>query len=239
MISQLNLPIVNVTVVRQRRTVVVDTGAPGDARRILDGLGRLGVAARDVSLILLTHGHSDHAGSAADLRAALDAPVAMHAGDLDLVRRGTNGDFVNMGLEAAMSRRFVDRPFPAFEPDILLEEGSDLSAFGLDAQLLHTPGHSDGSLTLLFGDGMAVAGDILRGGVLGGKLLSGRPAYPYFMPSPTHLPQLHDSIRRVLGAGTQELLVGHGGPIAANAAEAWLARAESQAGATEQQPYLV
>jgi glyoxylase-like metal-dependent hydrolase (beta-lactamase superfamily II) len=183
MLTQLHLPIVNVTVIRQRHTILVDTGAPGDAQRILGGLQRLGISAGEVSLIVLTHGHSDHAGSAAELRRALGAPVAMHTGDLDLVRRGTNGDFVNMGLEAAASRRFVDRPFPAFEPDILLEEGSDLTAFGLEATLLHTPGHSQGSLSLLLDGGTAIAGDILRGGLLGGKVFAGRPSYPYFMPS--------------------------------------------------------
>jgi glyoxylase-like metal-dependent hydrolase (beta-lactamase superfamily II) len=229
MLTQLHLPIVNVTVIRQRHTVLVDTGAPGDARRILGGLQRLGISAGEVSLIVLTHGHSDHTGNAAELRDALRAPIAMHAGDLALVRQGRNGDFVNMGLEAAVSRRFVDRPFPAFEPDILLEEGSDLTAFGLEATLLHTPGHSQGSLSLLLDGGTAIAGDILRGGLLGGKVFAGRPSYPYFMPSLDALPELRAGVRRVLDTGAQRLLVGHGGPIAGSTAEAWLARVEAKA----------
>ena len=50
------------------RVVIVDTGVGGQARRILERIAEKGHAPGDVSLILLTHGHGDHVGSAAALR---------------------------------------------------------------------------------------------------------------------------------------------------------------------------
>jgi len=61
--------------------VLVDAGNPGQAERILGQMARLGVAPGDVRLILITHGHVDHFGSAAALRREIGAPVAIHALD--------------------------------------------------------------------------------------------------------------------------------------------------------------
>jgi len=59
------------------RVVIVDTGVGGQAERILERIAEEGHAPGDVSLILLTHGHGDHAGSAAALRDATGAPIAL------------------------------------------------------------------------------------------------------------------------------------------------------------------
>jgi glyoxylase-like metal-dependent hydrolase (beta-lactamase superfamily II) len=233
MITKLNLLIANVYVVRGKRTVIVDTGAPGSAPRILRALARHGISRDDISLILLTHAHSDHAGSAGALRDALHAPVAVHRDDVAMLERGDNGRFVTMGLEAAMSKPFVDRPFPGITPDILLDTYTDLSQFGLDARLLHTPGHSPGSVSLVFGNGEAIVGDILRGGLMGGVLFSGRPAYPYFLYSRDDMQTLHGSVARVLDAGATRLYTGHGGALSRAAAERWLAAQRQPAWAGE------
>ena len=73
------------------KPVLVDTGAPGDLRTILAALQRHKVAPKDLALILLTHGHSDHAGCAAELKRRSGAQVAIHAGDAALARTGRNG----------------------------------------------------------------------------------------------------------------------------------------------------
>ncbi len=230
MITRINLTVANMYLVRSRRAVVVDTGLPGSTPRILKALEQHGIARSDVSLILLTHAHSDHAGSALALREALGVPVAVHRDDAAMLREGRNRAGVIVGIEAAMSKTFVRHDFPGMEADVLLDTTSDLAEFGLDARMLHTPGHSTGSISLLFDGGEAIVGDILRGGVMGGMLLSGQPHLPYFMESMDHLPTLLESVQRVLDAGARLLYTGHGGPIPRAAAERWLARQRTARG---------
>lgn len=60
---------------------LVDTLEQGRERWLLDELAELGIEPGDLDLIVLTHGHGDHAGSAAALRAITGAPIAIGAGD--------------------------------------------------------------------------------------------------------------------------------------------------------------
>ena len=228
MITKLNLTIVNVYLVTGPKLVVVDTGAPGRAPKILAALTKQGFAPAEVSLILLTHAHSDHAGSAGELRKATGAPVAVHRGDLDMLRRGDNGRVFPTDFEAKLSQRFVDRPFPALEPDILLDDQSDLRELGLDATMLHTPGHSPGSISMLFQNGDAIIGDILRGGIMGGMFLSSRPNYPFYLYDLADKPVILDSVQSVLDRGAQRLYTGHGGPLPRQAVAQWLEKQRRQ-----------
>jgi hydroxyacylglutathione hydrolase len=96
------------------RPVLVDTGAPGDLKRLLSGLKAYGVAPKDLALILLTHGHSNHAGCAAELRRRSGAHIALHIGDTDLVRHGRNGVLAPQDTLGRVLRPFVDENFEAF-----------------------------------------------------------------------------------------------------------------------------
>jgi glyoxylase-like metal-dependent hydrolase (beta-lactamase superfamily II) len=58
--------------------VLLDTGFPGDAKRIRRAMAKAGVGPKDVRAILLTHGHIDHAGNVAELKAWTGARVYAH-----------------------------------------------------------------------------------------------------------------------------------------------------------------
>ncbi len=223
MIHRINLLIANVYLITGAKPVLVDTGAPGAVDRIQKALVKHGVQAKDLALILLTHGHFDHAGSAKALRAALGVPIAVHQADAHMVEKGDNGPLKPLGAEAVMMAPFAGSPWPGFKPDILLNNESDLGTWGLEAQLMHTPGHSPGSISLIFPSGEAIIGDILRGGWLGGVIAPARPARPYFLPDINQLPTLRASIQRVLATGAKRLYVGHGGPLDADTVRDWLA----------------
>ncbi|MBL9217428.1 MAG: MBL fold metallo-hydrolase [Opitutaceae bacterium] len=148
------------------KPVLVDTGAPGDLRTILAALKRRGLAPRDLALILLTHGHSDHAGCAAELRRRSGAQIAMHAGDAGLVRAGRNGVIAVQDTLGRILRPFVDEPFEAFEPDLVFQEGIALEPYGLRGKVLPTPGHTAGSASVVLANGEALIGDVLRGSLV-------------------------------------------------------------------------
>lgn len=148
------------------KPVLVDTGAPGDLKRILSALRQHGLEPRDLGLILLTHGHSDHAGCAAELRRRSGAQVALHAADAPLVRAGRNGVLAPQDMLGRLVRPFVDEEFEAFEPDLAFREGLDLAPYGLRGQILPTPGHTPGSISVVLANGEALIGDVLRGSFL-------------------------------------------------------------------------
>ncbi len=148
------------------KPVLVDTGAPGDLRRLLAALAAHGVEPKQLALILLTHGHSDHAGCVAELRRRGAAQIALHAGDAALVREGENGVLAIQDTLGRLVRPFVDEQFEAFEPDLLFRDGFSLEPHGVKGRVLATPGHTMGSASVVLDSGEAVIGDVLRGSLL-------------------------------------------------------------------------
>jgi glyoxylase-like metal-dependent hydrolase (beta-lactamase superfamily II) len=144
------------------RAAVVDPG--GDLPRILDAVEKTAVT---VDKILLTHGHIDHAGGAAELKERLGVPIeGPHRADRFLLER-LDETGRRYGLEA--------RPVV---PDRWLEEGDAVAVGGLAFDVLHCPGHSPGSVVLVLrGEPFAIVGDVLfRGSVGRTDLPGGDPA---------------------------------------------------------------
>src|SRR5438105_299721 len=120
MLHILRLAIPNVYLLTGERAVLIDAGRPTDVPRIRAFLQAHGID--KLALILLTHGHWDHAGGAAQLRAVTKAPIALHRADVELVRKGHSNALTPTNLTARLIRPFVDPAFPPFEPDLLIEE---------------------------------------------------------------------------------------------------------------------
>jgi len=123
---------------------VVDPGAEPD--RIIAAVRRLGLKP---ALILNTHGHFDHVGANRDIKDAFDIPLAIHALDnpmLELAGR----------LEMSFVLEVKDSP-PA---DFFLQDKARIPVGESQLEVLHTPGHSPGSVCLL-GDGFLLSGDTL------------------------------------------------------------------------------
>lgn len=152
------------------KVVIVDTGVGGQAERILERIAEEGRSAGDVSLILLTHGHGDHAGSAAALREKTGAPIALGAGDEEKCLEGVDREMRARGAVGrtmlAMIRRRQAKGGRTAGPvaDIIVEEEFPLGEFGVDAVAVPTPGHTRGSLAVFTGSGDALVGDLLGGG---------------------------------------------------------------------------
>lgn len=220
-ITKIKLPLANAYLIQGERAILVDTGAPGDAARIIQALHRANVAPTDLALILLTHGHGDHVGAANEVAAASGAPVALHRADDAMARSGRNVLGTLNGLEARLITPFVDKPFPPVAASLIFDRALDLSPYGVAGRVITTPGHTPGSVSILLDNGDAVVGDLLMGGRLGGALYATQPRLHYYVGD---FAQLHASMATVLAAQPQRLLVGHGGPLAADAVRQWWER---------------
>jgi len=195
------------------RAVLVDTGCAGEEERILRGMRRFNLDPQRIALLLHTHGHTDHAGSTRALQSRLRVPAAVHSADAPKMRAGDSGPLVPLRLSSRILSLFLDTRFPAVEPDVLVEEGYSLAEFGLPATVLHTPGHTPGSISILFEDGRAIAGDLMMGGSLGGAFHPDNPGYHYYAED---LTELRRSIRKLLDRGAKTIYLGHGGPLEAS-----------------------
>lgn len=217
-ITRIKLPLANAYLVQGERPILIDTGAPGDAGRIVRALAQANVQPADLALILLTHGHGDHVGAANELAVLSGAPVALHSADDAMARTGRNVLGTLNGLEARMIAPFVDKPFPPAAASILLAAPLDLRPYGVAGEVIATPGHTPGSISIFFDNGDAIVGDLLMGGRMGGALWPSRPRLHYFVGD---FAQLATSMDSVLARRPQRLLVGHGGPLAADTVQAW------------------
>ena len=153
-------------IVQPEKLILIDAGVPGSAAVISEAVRGLGRRPEEISDVVVTHPHPDHAGGLAELKELTGARVWMHAEDAALVRAGRafRPWKVAPGIRNRVFARFVIRRSPtSFEPAIVDGEvtpGQELPfADGLVA--LHTPGHTAGHLALLWrGDGgVLFAGD--------------------------------------------------------------------------------
>jgi hydroxyacylglutathione hydrolase len=199
-------PAVNAYLLVGERVVVVDTLGSGGAKRVLGALEKLGKTSRDVSLIVLTHGHTDQAGGAEELRARTRAPIALHWADLEMLQPGYALKLVPIGNVARVLARVVHRPPTVLVTDVMLTGDVNLDQYGVDAQIIETPGHTPGSVSVIVDGGQAVIADLLRGDFF----REGRPDYPFFAED---LSRLRSSLRRILRLPLRELHVSQGKPF--------------------------
>ena len=140
----------------RREAAVVDPGE--DAGLFLSELDQRGWDAR---AIWLTHAHVDHVAGVARVKAETGAPVWLHPGDRPF--------YDNAAQQGLMFGLRIEQP-PA--PDHVIEEGGSMTIGSYRFDVLHTPGHSPGSVTFA-GHGLLLVGDVLFAGSVGRTDLPG------------------------------------------------------------------
>ncbi|MCX5009742.1 MBL fold metallo-hydrolase [Streptomyces sp. NBC_00555] len=213
---------INAYLLLGRRPVIVDAGTPGSGRKIYEQVAAHGVDPTDISLIVITHGHIDHFGSAAELHRLTGAPVAGHIADLGPFRTGrVREPYLPTGPMGRLMARNKNLHVQAepLEPDVLVRGETHLKDFGIAARIMPTPGHTAGSISVLTDQGDLVAGDLVANSFMG--LIPGRPANPPFHDDPlANLASLH----KMLALNPTRLHVGHGSPLEPDRVRSWAAR---------------
>jgi hydroxyacylglutathione hydrolase len=133
-----------------KQAVVIDPG--DDGGRISEAITRHGLT---VVAVVATHAHFDHVLAAEAIRAATGAPFYLHLDDIELLQ------WLPASLELFLG---IDKSPPVPEVDGKLSDGDELKVGESKLQVIHTPGHSEGSICLLAPDsaeGLLFSGDTL------------------------------------------------------------------------------
>lgn len=194
--------------------MLVDARWPNNERRILRKLDRAGIDRDSISLLLLTHSHGDHAGSAAALVEILDVPVAIGAPDAADIAGGNTEHILPTGGTGKLLKPLIRRHFPPITADIEIDSELDLQDYGVEAIAAITAGHTPGSLIIRWGD-HAIIGDLIRGGMSAKK----RPKLHFFHQSTAIA---HEELDHLIADGVQTILPSHGGPLDAEAVREFL-----------------
>lgn len=188
--------------------VLIDNGTPEKRAKLEAELAAAGCGPGDLRLIVVTHGDYDHAGNAAYLRDRCRVEIAMHQDDVGRVETGdwswgTRPRPDKFGLVYRIVSRFI-KPgaFETFTPDVCVEDGQRLTGYGLDAAVLHLPGHTRGSIGVLTDDGDLFCGDLLDS--------MGKPSLHFFIDDMT---AARASLERLRGLDVRTVFPGHGKPF--------------------------
>lgn len=135
--------------------VLIDTGSPGDEVEISAALAHLGHTPQDLTHIIVTHVHADHAGSLAALQAVSNAQTIMHPIDAALAQRGDAMRPLTPAptLLGRILYRFIIEPTPhniaPARIDVTVDDGDVIPVAG-GLRAIHAPGHCAGQIALLW-----------------------------------------------------------------------------------------
>lgn len=145
-------------------SILIDTGVRGHFNQLRILFRQADLQPEDVKLIVLTHTHFDHAGNLPALKKWTGAQVLVHHLEAENLKKGYTPVPPGMGRYSSIISKIGSLFFPKFAspkpfiPDIVNHNTFELNDWGIDGKIIHTPGHTQGSQSLLTGK-ILISGD--------------------------------------------------------------------------------
>jgi glyoxylase-like metal-dependent hydrolase (beta-lactamase superfamily II) len=196
-------------VIKASGCIMVDTGPSISERAIENWFESIPVAPEEIRLLILTHGHADHVGAASHVKNITGAKIAMHKMDKDMLERGEVvwpspvTTWGRLAIRTMVPLTSLFR-FPGANVDLVIgDEGLSLSEYGIPGRIIHTPGHTLGSISVLLETGEALVGCMTHNA----PPFRTSPNLPIFADD---LPRLRNSWRSLIDQGAQTIFPAHG-----------------------------
>ena len=198
--------------------LLVDTSYESKLETLKKKLKKVGVGFSDIHYIVLTHCHNDHVGNLAQLRQDYDFKIIAHkksAEDLEigesnesLVPLNKLGSFLLFVLKLIKGKGLMFPSMKVSQDDIIFDDnGLDLrDTAGVNASIIHTPGHSSDSVSIILEDNTAIVGDLCMNLVP----IPGSRYVPLFI---NNLDAVYESWNKLIKMGVERIIPAHGKPF--------------------------
>jgi len=196
--------------------LLIDTSYPNEYENFISGLRHLNIDPNEIKYLLLSHHHDDHAGFAARLIEDTGATLIVHAKALPYLRQGQSEDIsqpVNTCVRCLVGifSQFHDFTFPPLnvsETDIIIsgDDSEFLDDIGIEGVVLHTPGHTDDSISVVLKNGSAFVGDV----AMNFMNYCGTRHRPIYI---TDINEVYTSWEKLIASGARRIYPAHGKPF--------------------------
>ena len=200
-------------IVKDKGAVLIDGSTPGAGKSFSKLLSDSGIGPEEIQLIILTHGDFDHCGGAKELQELTGAKIVLHEKDRknleESIFHWPEGVTAWGKISRSMMMPLVKKigKFPAAKVDIVMDDNDlSLKEYGLDGNIVYTPGHTYGSISVILESGDTFVGCLAHNRppfVL-------RPKLPIYAKD---LELLKKSWVKVLNMGAATIYPGHGLPF--------------------------
>jgi len=145
--------------------ILIDAGMPDKVGKIKKILVEKNADLKDITLIIITHVHYDHVGSLSALKEKTGAKILVHETEKKFLEKGKTdfpaGTVLISKLISKLSNLISEGKFEAVSPDITIKDTYDLKQHGIDGEIIHTPGHTNGSISVIINEEDIICGDTL------------------------------------------------------------------------------
>jgi Zn-dependent hydrolases, including glyoxylases len=179
--------------------ILIDPAGEDNAKNIYKMINNTPLKEK-IQLIVLTHGHNDHVNGVNFLSEKIKAPILIHEGDMPLIGKSKYALHTRK-LIGKIGRKFIsDIAYSEeFKPEMIMKGNSlSLEKWGIKAKVIHTPGHTKGSVSIIYKDNIFVGDTFMN---------IFRPSEALFAEN---FQQLDLSIKRIMMLQFNMLFPGHG-----------------------------
>jgi glyoxylase-like metal-dependent hydrolase (beta-lactamase superfamily II) len=189
------------------KNILVDTSPAFMWSTLYSRLKSLNITAIDY--LVLTHAHFDHVANAKKIKEGFGAAVFIHRKEAENLRQGKNSLTGGSNLFTRLMVQGLNKPvgkflkYPPCENDYLVDTRFDLQDYGFDGSIIHTPGHTEGSISVIIDGEIALVGDTMFG-------VFRNSAFPPFALDPV---EMINSWKKLLKTGCRIFIPSHGSVI--------------------------